>query len=141
MIQQSQIVELLLQACPTSQQCWDEHREWWGDEDAGAYNDIAVFAHFAVDSFASGKTDCLPALFGAIESVLSDGEEEARQLAIVGFLEGVQNIASHRPFGYDAFVPWLGVNSIVAWRSLEKLWEGKASLMDVVRSQLRKDHT
>jgi hypothetical protein len=138
MIQQSQVIELLLKACPASQRCWDEHREWWGAEDAGNYNDIAVFAHFAVDSFASGETDGLPALFGAIECVLTDGDERARQLASVGFLESVQNITSHRSFGYAAFVPWLGTNSIIAWRSLEKLWEGKASLMDVVRSQLRK---
>ncbi len=57
---------------------------------------------------------------------------------MVGLLEDIQVIATHYPFGQEAFVPYLGQISLQAWYWIEKTWEGKPSLMDVVRSELEK---
>jgi hypothetical protein len=81
---------------------------WWTGEEAGGFNDVNVFAHHIVDSYAKGLTAECHALFAAVVRVLTEGDNEARSLAALGVLEDVQTISSHHPFGPEAFVGWLG---------------------------------
>lgn len=62
----------------------------------------------------------------------SDGERHA---AMAGFLETVQNVASHRRCGSAAFERFLGPSSQRAWAELNKVWLGKKSLAEVVASE------
>src|SRR5688500_8494467 len=103
MLQRADVVPLLLAACPKSAPDWEEHRAYWDGEEPGAFNDVAVFAHHAVGCVGRGDIGCLPAFFAAVERMLLEGDEEVRALATVGLLEDLQNIASHEPFGADAF--------------------------------------
>lgn len=140
MITEQMVSELLLKACPAADGYWRAHLKDWNGEAAGFYNDIAVFVHFAVDSYAAGKRDELKPLFEAIERMLSEGNEDARGLAIVGFIETLQCNASHTDFGAGVFKQWLGPLSVQAWDEIEALWEGKTSLMDVMRSENQREH-
>lgn len=116
MISKDQIVPMLLEACPEIQTDWQRHRADWNDEEAGIYNDLAVFAHFIVNAFSKNETARFPAVFQVIEALLSDGTEEVKGAAGIGFLEDLQNIASWQPFGSDAFLPWFGPNSPEVWK-------------------------
>ena len=135
MIRQPDVLPVLLAACPSFRERWEEYLRESGDEDRGVYLDAAEFAHYIVDSYRCGQTEDLRAAFGAIEAILADADEDARGLVIVGVLETVQNNASHEPFGPDVFLPWLGPRAREAWASLEQLWAGKNSLADVIRAQ------
>lgn len=95
------------------------------DEEAGIYNDLAVFAHFIVNAFSKNETARFPAVFQVIEALPSDGTEEVKGAAGIGFLEDLQNIASWQPFGSDAFLPWFGPNSLEVWKYLKSIWAGK----------------
>jgi hypothetical protein len=75
-----------------------------------------------------------PAAFAAIERVLNEGDQRARGIAGIGVLEDIQTIASHS-CGGDVFVEWLGPTSRVAWVQIAKMWEGKSSLMAVIRAE------
>lgn len=61
----------------------------------------------------------------------------ADELITIGFIEDLQNISSHY-FGYDKFEKYLGARTKQNWDCIIKIWEGKASLMDVVRSENKK---
>ncbi len=135
MINKDKVISLFLEACPDALDKWKEHLEWWDGEEAGLYNDISIFAHYIVDSFSEGKTEMFPAVFKLVEGLIVDGDEETRNLAVVGFLEGLQNIASWREFGNKVFLQWLGSNSRLAWLELEEIWAGKNSLADVIRAE------
>ena len=75
------------------------------------------------------------AAFQMIEQLIVGGDEEVRTAAAIGFLEDIQTIASHRPFGAAVFVQWLGPKSRGAWAEIEEVWRGKSSLMDVLRAE------
>lgn len=135
MITEQMVTKLLLQACPAAERSWKEHLKDWNGEEAGHYNDIAIFVEFAVDAYAAGKRDELKPLFEVIERMLSEGNEDTRGLASVGFIETLQCNASHRDFGAEVFKHWLGPLSAQAWGQIEALWAGKTSLMDVMRGE------
>jgi hypothetical protein len=133
------VVPLLLAACPTARPAWDEHLQRWGDQNRGNFNDVAVFAHHVVDALADGRAAELPAFFQALERLIREGDHQVVHLASVGLIEDIQNIASHQPFGYAAFEPWLGTETQREWRRIEALWEGKTSLAEVLRDESRAD--
>lgn len=129
------MVELLLKACPTATTAWNDHLEWWGDQERGRFNDMGVFAQHVVDCDCQLRTEEFSAFFALLERFLVEGSEEVRGLAVVGLLEGIQNVASHTPQGATRLEPLLMPKSRQAWNELASLWEGKSSLMDVIRSQ------
>ncbi len=132
----SNLIPLLLECCPGARWRWEEHLASWSDEPAGSYNDLSVFAHHIVDRHAAGITDEHAALFRLIEQVLTNGDEESRELVAIGLLEDIQVIASNQPFGAAAFVPWLGPQSRAAWQTTTAQWAaGGESLAGVIRDE------
>lgn len=136
MIQKSQVMSLVLTRCPGFKPTWEKHQKLWQGEEAGLYNDLAEFATFIVDSYARQEIEQIVAAFVAVEELLVDGDEEVQTAAAIGFLEDIQNIGSNRPFGAAVFVQWLGPKSKVAWAEIEEMWQGKSSLMDVLRAEI-----
>ena len=132
-ITRQEAFDLLLNECPEAKPALDEQRKDYGDL---PYMDIAVFARQLVESFEEGKTDSFPGIFAMIERLITSGDDEVRGLAIVGFLEALQNNASWTDFGPKVFVPWLGPKSLAAWDELNQIWEGKRNLADVVRDRV-----
>lgn len=128
---------LLLEACPGFGPAWQEHVSWWKGEEAGVYNDAAEFARYLVESYERGSTSEFPAAFATIEKILAEGNQEARDVAGIGVIEDLQTIGSNHSCGAEVFTLWLGPLSKVAWAEIEKMWEGKESLMDVLRSEKR----
>jgi hypothetical protein len=129
------VIPLFLDACPSFRPVWEEHRAYWGAEEAGGYNDAAEVARHIVDLAREGQFECFPSLFALIERLIATGTHEVQGLAIVGVLEGVQNIASNTEVEQDVILPWLGPQSRDAWGWLSEIWAGKTTLMEVVRAQ------
>jgi hypothetical protein len=135
MITKSEIMPLFLVACPGFQQQWQEHKEWWAEEEAGGFIDIAEFARYLVESYERKSTSEFSAAFTILEKILEEGDEEARAIGEIGLIEDLQTISSHQPWSAEVFKAWLGPQSTAAWEQIEKVWEGKNSLMDVLRAE------
>src|ERR1043166_4368548 len=110
MITESEVMPLLLAACPRFAPTWQEHLAWWKGDDRGSYNDAAEFARYLVESYNRGDTSEFEFAFATIERLIDEGDENTRVLVIVGVLEDIQTIASHS-CGPDGFVRWLGPKS------------------------------
>ncbi|MGH7079812.1 MAG: DUF7674 family protein [Acetobacteraceae bacterium] len=134
-ISKSQMMPIALEKCPAFAPEWEKHRDFWVGEEAGIFNDIGAFAHFVVDAYERRDIQSVDAAFEVIEYFLDAGDEEVRAAASIGFLEDVQNIASHQVFGSSVFLKWLGPKSKLAWTEIEEMWRGKRSLADVVRAE------
>lgn len=104
-------------------------------DSSSAYSAMELFARFVVDAFERGERDALRPAFDLVERGLVSASPEVCDLLALEFLEDVQNIASHRVFGAEAFVGYLGANSRQAWNELNVLWAGKESLAEVVASE------
>jgi hypothetical protein len=134
LITRNEVLPLLLSACPGFEQSWRAHVEWWKDGEPGIFNDTGEFAHYLVDRYAEGAISECETAFTVIETILRDGDEDAREAAVIGVLEDVQTIAANRPFGSDVFIPLLGPLSRRAWVEIDALWAaGGGSMAGVVR--------
>ena len=70
----------------------------------------------------SQETACFPTLFTLIERLLAEGTNQVRDLAAVGIIEGLQNVAYNRR-GSNApliYVPWLGPLARKEWDAYSK---------------------
>jgi hypothetical protein len=132
------IVPDLLSLCPGIEDRWRDHLGDWEGEERGDYIDISIIVHWLVDSYAIGNTDYFPALFQKAELLLESGHPSQQEVVVIGLFEDLQNVASHRDFGWKVFEKWLGPRSLAAWKEVESAWEGKTSLMDVIREESRR---
>ena len=137
MVPKSEVMKLLLEACPRFAPAWKAHREFWKGEEPGIYNDTLEFAVWVVESYARGETAELAEAFATVERILREGDKEARVVVSVGVLEDIRNLASHQAFGSEVFLPFLGPLSRKAWEESEALWRaGGRTLAGVTRLEL-----
>jgi hypothetical protein len=137
LVPQPDLIPGFLELCPEFAERWREHSAYWVPERAGVYNDLAELAGFVVDSYEQGNHDVIARVLAHAERLLEANDSQTNGLIVVGLLEDIQTIASHRPFGYAVFAPHLGPISRRAWSEIERAWEGKSSLMEVIRSERR----
>jgi hypothetical protein len=88
-----------------------------------------------VDLFEAGHSEEIRPAFNLAERLIATGSAVERHAAIVGFLETVQNVASHRHCEAASFTAYLGPQSRVAWTELNEIWKGKTTLAEVVASE------
>ena len=129
------VVPLLLQACPSAKVAWDAHVAWWGGESAGSYNDAAVFVEHIVESYRDGRVSEFPAFFALVERAIVEGDSLTLPLATIGLIETMQIVASHERFGPSVFEPWLGTESRKHWVQIAAAWDGASSLADMIRKE------
>ena len=96
---------------------------------------MGTFASHVVHLFEATRDEELRPAFELVEDLIASGTEAEKHAAVVGFLETVQNVASHRDFGDKAFEPFLGPKSQAAWAELNVQWKGKMTLAEVVASE------
>ena len=96
---------------------------------------MAELGSYVVDLFEAGHAEEVRPAFSLAERLIAAGPDAERQAAIVGFLETVQNVASHRQCGAAAFTAFLEPLSQSAWAELNEIWKGKSSLAEVVATE------
>ena len=95
---------------------------------------LAPFVSYLVECVIRKQTERFSIFFDQVEDQIIFGSDEVRRMLIVGLLENLKNTASMENLDYAVFESWLGAETFVAWRWLEKKWQGSASLADSVRS-------
>jgi len=96
---------------------------------------MAELGSHVVDLYEAGRSEDTHAAFALAERLIAVGPDEGKHAAIVGFLETVQNVASHRKSGSAPFEQFLGPMSQRAWAELSDVWKDKTSLAEVVASE------
>jgi hypothetical protein len=123
MSEHREIVDAFLVAAPGFRPRWRAFLEEW-DEWPGAYNAMSELAQYLVDAYEAGDTSFFPDVFACVERLLQTGDDEVHGLVVIGLLEDIQNIASHRSFGPSVFRPWLDERTASAWEDLNRFWSG-----------------
>jgi hypothetical protein len=96
---------------------------------------MTELASHSVDLFEAESAEDVRPAFLLAERLIDTGSDDERHAVVVGFLETVQNVASHRKCGPAAFEQFLGPRSQSAWAELNDIWRGKTSLAEVVASE------
>ena len=109
--------------------------------------DGSLQEHYTYDVLSSGQYRMLyrvweaPLVFDSsptqpsVEFISTVPPEDTIGYATYGFIETLQNAASHKPHGAGSFIAYLKPQSKKAWVMIEEVWAGKSSLMDVIRAE------
>jgi hypothetical protein len=134
MITKEQVMPLLLGACPSFTEKWEEHRAVYGDEDL-LYVDLGEFAGHLVELHRTNQTHEFPGAFDVIERLHLEGDDYVREAATIGMLEGIQNVAGNRGIDPEVFAPYLKSASAKWWRQLNDFWDGKIPYVGATKNE------
>jgi hypothetical protein len=130
MITAGEVVPRLLEACPSFEDGWAASAVKNLDDESPAgrlgYLDAGDFIRHLVALQQTGRTAEFPAVFGVIEQFLSDGDDYVQNLAVIGYLEGLQ-MRSVTDEGIDpdaTFRPFFGPIANDWWDRINRFWAG-----------------
>lgn len=126
-ITEEQVIPLLLEACPSFQADWDEHRRYYGAP--LPYVALGDLAHHLLRLHLRNEADVFPAVARVIERLHVEGDGYVREAATIGLLEGIQNVWSNNNVDPELFAAHLLPESIRWWRSLNDFWNGKSKFV------------
>lgn len=97
-------------------------------DDAHGFADMAELSSLArhlVDLAERGDAEEFPAVFGVVEHLLIDGDDDTVAYVRTHLLEDIQNITSHRDISVDpdSFRAVLGPVALDAWDELDEAWQ------------------
>jgi hypothetical protein len=92
-----------------------------------------ALAHNLLAGIRNQQTSGFDNVFAKVEHHMIWNSPEIRKWLIVNFLETLKNVATWSDVDYEVFEQWLGPETYIAWRWLEKRWRGNRSLADAVR--------
>lgn len=130
------IVPLFLSACPGLKNPWDEYLEKNRDrEERLRFIEMAVIARYIVHCLKSGDEGSVSGAFMVVERCLAEGDDQVRQLVIVGVLEDIQTLSGWEDVDLRAYDSYLGDKARGAWEELRQAWMGVSGLADMVRKE------
>jgi hypothetical protein len=118
----SEVMPLLLEACPSFEGKWKQHRLWWGDEEPLLYVDLGEFVLHLVELYAGHKTDELPHVFDVVERLHIEGDAYVREAATIGLLEEIQTVSQNKGIDPRSFLQYLKPESLRWWDKLNDFW-------------------
>lgn len=105
-----EVLPLLVAACPSY---GDSPHGVHADDDDGEYLGVGHLVGHLIRLLGSGDTACFSGVFGVVEWVLEEGDDEARKLIVDGFYDDLTSPAFYE--GADVspgdFEPWFGPQS------------------------------
>lgn len=134
MIGRDEVMSVLGEACPSFGPAWAEGAE--ENIEGGerlAYLDAGDFIRHLVRLQLAGETTEFPAVFAVIERLAVEGDEYVTNLAVIGYLEGLQMMAVTGA-GIDpevTFRPLLGPVSERWWARINRFWDGDHAALEV----------
>jgi hypothetical protein len=120
MIQVQEVMPMLLVACPSFSERWQEHVEEYGND--VFYVASGSFAHHIVACYEDGVLSSFAQTAEVIENLCVNGSPQSRELVIVGLLEGIQNVWGNKYDEPNFFEKYLQPESLRCWRELNRFW-------------------
>jgi hypothetical protein len=111
MIQESDIMPRLVGACPAYGPLLDDYLSEEADEGRSerlTYNEVGDFVRWLVQTVAAGDQKWVPPFADELERFLTDGDEETRQIAVIGCIEDIQDACVEYGVDPDLFMTAMG---------------------------------
>ena len=124
MITKSEMIPLLLEACPSFAPRWQTFvEERQGKVDLPHYLIFGDLVRHLSAQLKGGQTSEISAFFQGVERLILEGDEYVSEAAVVWILEDLQNPALHSGTKPEQFVPYLGEDSKYWWTKVERFWQ------------------
>ena len=124
MIDRSEMMPVIIAACPDFAATYDAFVAEWADEpETPYYLALADFSRHIISLLETGNRQQLHAAFEAIERLHCDGDSYVREAATIGILESLQNTNLHPNTNPEQFLEFLLPTSLRYWRKVEDFWD------------------
>lgn len=120
MIKQEQVMPLILKACPSFQESWEK-----SDNKDLLYVVMGDLACHLLSLYRDNRTEEFPAVCELVERFHLEGDSYVRELATIGFLEGIQNVWGNNDADPEDFCKFLLPESRKWWKELNDFWAGE----------------
>jgi hypothetical protein len=124
-VRRDEIQGELVAACPsfgTSPE-WEAFWSDYRDEEPPLYLLMPGLVCHLGGLLTGGKTSELPALFSLVERMVDEGDAYVATLAVVGFLEDLQNSNLHEGTRPADFEPFFEPHTAWWWEEVRLFWE------------------
>lgn len=93
------------------------------------------FARFLLDSYKENKTQILKSAAEFIEELYIKGNDKVKELATIGYLEGIQNVWGNNDTEPAIYYEYLLPESRKWWNQLNKFWNAEVKYVGETISQ------
>jgi len=123
MIGKSEMMQPLLQACPSFQSEWDAFLDDWSEEtEKPLYLALDQLARHLISMLLANDVSSLTRVFEVVERWHVEGDEFVREAATVGLLEDLQNTNLHTSTCPADFERFLLPESLKWWAKVDRFW-------------------
>jgi hypothetical protein len=123
-ITKTEMMPLMLEACPSFEGQWREFVEYWRDEpEPPLYLALGELARHLIGMLARDDVSSFPQVFAVVERWHREGDTYVAEAATVGLLEDLQNTNLHEGTDPEQFRRWLLPESSKWWAKLYGFWE------------------
>lgn len=119
------VIPLFLKACPGWKKAMEPEQAPRVGDIPGIYTELLDLARYIVDSYKAGEVTEFPKTFNTLELLIREGDEKARELVMMGFIEVLQSLVSDESSENGLFKRWLKEESLKSWNEMERFWQGK----------------
>lgn len=120
MISKNACMSLILDRVPEFKSAWQTHLDFWGEDEAGLFNDMAAFASFLIANMAMMPDEKKQKIFLFVERCLKEGDGPVKDAVATCFLENLLNAVSDEVILAESFVQYLGEESKVFCKSWDE---------------------
>jgi hypothetical protein len=130
-IRRDEMMEPMLEACPSFRPAWEEFvREWGAEAEPSLYLALGSLARHLIALLAARDALALSRAFGVVERWHIEGDAFVREAATVGLLEDLQNEGLHETTTPKAFEPFLLPESRKWWEKVDRFWTSGELIQD-----------
>lgn len=122
MIEQLDVMEILVVSCPSFREGWNTHLAEWGND--FLYIAAGNFAQHLLAMQQQGEVSSFPTIAQSIERLRKEGTPWVKEFAVIGVLEGIQNVWGNSGTDPEEFGGHLMPDSRVCWERLNAFWAG-----------------
>jgi len=132
MIDRDQMFVLMLDAHPGFSELWNEFADKWSKELKGLPYHLLMsdVVRECSKMLAGGQKHHISKILEVVERWLLEGDPYVRNVAIIGFIEGIQNSSVHDGTEPKDFIQFLGPESSFWWRKVDRFWSHGELIID-----------
>ncbi|HVH62025.1 MAG TPA: hypothetical protein VNA65_00330 [Candidatus Dormibacteraeota bacterium] len=86
------------------------------------YNETFEFCDWLVEVVAEGDEAWIQPFANVLEDLLTDGDAETKEIAVIGLIEDIQHLCVDRKVDPDRFLAALGPAAREAWWKMVRFW-------------------
>jgi len=133
MIQRAEVMEILIESCPSFQMRWEEHLQdiWDRESKTILYTDFSEFARYLSELVILRDFREFTDVFDTVELLLHEGDPFVREAVVVGLLEDFQNCLLSKGYDLSLIEKYLKSETKKHWLELIKYWNGEISSLSI----------